>query len=53
MPYKVEKVKGGFKAVTKDTGNTHSNKPLTKAKAEAQVKALYANTKEKGLKKKK
>lgn len=42
MPWKLRKVKGGYQVVTKDTGRTHSKKPLPKARAEAQMRALYA-----------
>jgi hypothetical protein len=35
----IEKVKGGFKNESKD-GKTFSKKPLTKAKAEKQLKAI-------------
>ena len=41
MPYKIKKVKGGYK-VSGPSG-TKSKKPLTKAKATAQMRALYAN----------
>jgi hypothetical protein len=46
MPFKVIKVKGGYK-VKKETppGQTFSKKPLTKKKAEAQMRALYLHTK--------
>ncbi len=46
MPYEVKKVKGGYQTVSKDTGKTHSNKPLSKSKAKAQMRALYANVKD-------
>ncbi len=47
MPYKIVKSGLGFKVKTK-TGKkrTHSKKPLSHAKAVAQLRALYANTKE-------
>ena len=52
MPYKVKKVAGGYKVVTETTGKAHSKKALPKQKAVAQMRALYANTKEPGLKRK-
>lgn len=53
MPYKEQKVKGGYKVVTKETGKAHSNKPLPKEKADAQMRALYANVHEARAKAKK
>lgn len=41
MPYKLVKVKGGYKV--KGPSGTKSNKPLTKAAATRQMRALYAN----------
>ena len=52
MPYKLKKVKGGFK-VSGPSG-TKSKKPLSKERAKAQMRALYANepkAKKKGKKK--
>ena len=46
MPYDLEKTKGGYKVRSKETGKTHSNKPLSKAKAKAQMRAMYANVKD-------
>ncbi len=43
MPYKVEKSGSGYKVVTKGTGKEHSNKPMSKKKAQAQMRAMYAN----------
>jgi hypothetical protein len=43
MPYLIAKVPGGFKVITKATGETHSKKPLTKKVAEAQRRAIYAS----------
>ena len=45
MPYKVSKSGKGYKVVTKATGRAHSKKPLSKKKAQAQMRALYANEK--------
>lgn len=47
MPYSLRKRGGGYVVVTKATGRTHSKKPLSRARAMAQMRALYAN--EKGL----
>lgn len=46
MPYSIRKEKGGYKVMSKDTGKTHSNKPLSKARAMAQMRAMYANVKD-------
>lgn len=45
MPWKLQKVKGGWKVITKANGAPHSNTPLTKKKALAQLRALHANVK--------
>ena len=43
MPYAVYSKDGGFKACKKGATKCFSKKPLPKARAEAQVKALYAS----------
>lgn len=43
MPYKVQKFGSGYKVVSTDTGKVHSNKPMSKEKAQAQMRAMYAN----------
>lgn len=43
MPYVVKKSGKGYKVFKKGSSKSFSKKPLTKAKAEAQQKALYAN----------
>lgn len=43
MPYVVREEDDGFKACKKGTRRCYSKKPLTKAKAEAQLRALYAS----------
>ena len=43
MPYKVVKSGSGWKVQKKDGGKTYSKKPLSKAKAMAQMRAMYAN----------
>lgn len=43
MPYKVYKKGSGYKACKKDGKKCFSKKPLSKQKAEAQKKALYAS----------
>lgn len=40
MPYTIEKVKGGYKAVD-NQGKTLSNKPMTKANVRAQIIAVH------------
>ncbi len=39
--YQLEKCKGGYYVVNKDTGMRHSLKPLPLERAEAQMRALY------------
>ena len=43
MPYKLKKVGSGYKVAKKSGGKTFSKKPQTKKKAEAQMRAIYAN----------
>ena len=43
MPFKVVKVKGGFKVKKDGTREYFSNKPLTKEMATKQLKAIYAS----------
>ena len=40
MPFKITKVKNGYKVKNIDTNKTYSNKPLTKDKANKQLKVL-------------
>ena len=40
MPYELKKVKNGYYVVSIETGKKHSKKPMTKAKAEAQLRIL-------------
>jgi hypothetical protein len=42
MPYPIRKVKGGYKVYS--PSGAKSKKPMSKAKARKQQKALYANT---------
>ena len=44
MPYKLRKApnKDLFWVVSKETGKKHSQEPLPRARAEAQMRALYA-----------
>jgi hypothetical protein len=45
MPYMLEYVgKNKYYVITQHTGRRHSLEPLPKAKAEAQIRALYART---------
>lgn len=46
MPYEMRKAGNGYVVVTKGTRRAHSKKPLSKAKAQAQMRALYANVPE-------
>jgi len=50
MPYELKHEKGGYVVETKGTHKKHSKHPLPKARAEAQMKALYRAM---GLEKKK
>ena len=40
MPYKMIKEGRGYVVVTTSTGRRHSEKPISKAKAEAQLRVL-------------
>lgn len=42
MPYQLKKSGSGYKVESKDTGKTHSSKPLPKTRAKAQMRALYS-----------
>jgi hypothetical protein len=44
MPYKKKKVAGGYKVTSPNHPQGFSKKPLSAKKAEAQRKAIYANT---------
>jgi hypothetical protein len=46
MPYEIRKSKGGYKVFHKGTSKSYSSKPQLKGKANAQLRALYANTKD-------
>ncbi len=43
MPYKLQKVKGGYYVETEDSGKKHSDKPMTHMMAVKQMKVMYAN----------
>lgn len=45
MPYEIRKVNGGYKVGHKGQDKTYSDKPMSKAKAKRQMRAMYANTK--------
>jgi len=40
MPYHIERSGRGYVVVTTSTGRRHSEKPITKMKAEAQLRVL-------------
>ena len=40
MPYHIQKEGRGYVVVTTSTGRRHSDKPITKTKAEAQLRVL-------------
>lgn len=44
MPYKVKKVKGGYKVTSPNHPKGLSKKPMSKAKARKMQKAIYAKT---------
>ena len=44
MPYKVVKVKGGYKVQNQDSGKYFSNYPLTLVQAKKQLLALLIST---------
>lgn len=46
MPYEIRKTKRGYVVFTKGTNRGHSKKPLSLERAKAQLRALYANTKD-------
>lgn len=46
MPYEIRKSGSGYVVVTKGTRRAHSKKALPRARAEAQMRALYANSPE-------
>ena len=50
MPYRIRKVKGGYKVYS--PSGAKSKKPMSKAKARKQQKALYANAPDRRGKKK-
>ena len=45
MPYELKQEGGGYRVYTKGTTKAHSDKPLPRARAVAQMRALYANMK--------
>lgn len=46
MPYKILKVKGGYKIKNMDSGKFYSSKPLTKEMAHRQLLALLIHTRD-------
>lgn len=48
MPYKLEHADNGYYVVNSDTGKRHSSKPMSKNRAMAQMRALYAAMKTEG-----
>ncbi len=45
MPYEIRKSGSGYKVGHKGQSKTYSDKPMSKKKAKAQMRAMYANTK--------
>lgn len=43
MPYKISKTGNGYKVCKKSGGKCFSKKPLSKGRAKAQMRAIYAN----------
>ena len=52
MPYHIIKEGRGYVVVTTSTGRRHSDKPISKAKAEAQLRVLESLPQEKRKRKK-
>ena len=50
MPYKLKKVKGGYKVGIKGRSKTFSKKPLSKEQATKQLAAIEINTHNESLK---
>jgi len=48
MPWHLQKSGKGYYVVTTSTGRKHSLKPISKAKAEAQLRILESKEKERG-----
>lgn len=48
MPYDLKKSKGGYYVRSKETGKLHSNKPMSKARAVRQMRAMYMHVKDAG-----
>ena len=48
MPYHIKKVGSGFKVFKKGTNKALSKEPMSKAKAEAQMKAVIISEKKQG-----
>jgi len=48
MPYHIKKVGSGFKVFKKGTNKALSKEPMSKAKAEAQMKAVEISEKKQG-----
>lgn len=46
MPFEIRKAGGGYVVATKGTKRVHSKKALPLARAQAQMRALYANVPE-------
>jgi hypothetical protein len=44
MPYAVRKSGSGYKVFNKESGKSYSKKPLPKDRAQAQMRAIYANS---------
>ena len=43
MPYSIRKFKGGYAVYNKDKGTRKNKKPMSRVKAKAYLRALYAN----------
>ena len=51
MPYELKKMKNGYYVVSVETGKKHSKRPMSKAKAEAQLRILLQKQEEENQKK--
>lgn len=43
MPYALHKSESGYKVANKETGETYSKRPQTRAMATRQMRAIYAS----------
>ena len=49
MPYRLQKSGRKYYVVTKGTNKRHSKRPMSKTMAQRQMRAIYANSNQRGL----